>query len=246
MKDLYSFDHTVEEAEKTYTEVLGAYSAIFTRMGIGEKVRMQPADNGDIGGILSHEWLLHGTHGEGELDGKPAHEVGHTFLLGNRYTDDWVMGCYGIGTSRLLPAILDAVTCEVTGGEQIMLWPPAISPFTCVIIPSETVDHEPAALVIASALKDKELDCCIDDRMSRRLSWRIVDAEKTGYAWIVVLGISYQSAGEAEVMLRYVREGKLYRKRWFAPIEDVSRIICNESTYYIIYIHTTLQDTYLT
>jgi len=58
-----------------------------------------------------------------------------------------------------------------------------------------------------------------------------VDAEKTGHAWIVVLGKSYQLAGEAEVMLRYVSEGKLYRKRWFAPIQDVSRIICNECEY---------------
>jgi len=131
MKDLYSFDHTVEEAEKTYTAVLGAYSAIFTKMGIGEKVRMQPADNGDLGGILSHEWLLHGTHGEGELDGKPAHEVGHTFLLGNRYTDDWVMGCYGIGTSRLLPAILDAVRCIYEEAQHYDLNHSNINLFRC-------------------------------------------------------------------------------------------------------------------
>ncbi|KAI8882178.1 prolyl-tRNA synthetase [Backusella circina FSU 941] len=65
MKDLYSFDATVEDAYKTYEEVAGAYRNIFTRLGVPFVVA--EADSGNIGGSKSHEYHLISSVGEDTL-----------------------------------------------------------------------------------------------------------------------------------------------------------------------------------
>eukprot|EP00048_Salpingoeca_helianthica_P007345 m.109314 g.109314 ORF g.109314 m.109314 type:complete len:552 (-) comp14304_c0_seq2:775-2430(-) len=56
MKDLYTFDASVEGARQTYAAVCGAYSRIFARMGL--PVVRAEADTGNIGGEMSHEYHL--------------------------------------------------------------------------------------------------------------------------------------------------------------------------------------------
>ncbi|CAO3636479.1 unnamed protein product [Mucor hiemalis] len=65
MKDLYSFDSSVEKAYEAYDDVAGAYRNIFNRFGIPFVVA--EADSGNIGGSKSHEYHLISTVGEDTL-----------------------------------------------------------------------------------------------------------------------------------------------------------------------------------
>lgn len=65
MKDMYTFDETPRQAEKTYTEVQGAYERIFKDIGI--PVMMAEADSGAIGGDMSHEFHYLSDAGEDKV-----------------------------------------------------------------------------------------------------------------------------------------------------------------------------------
>ncbi|KAI1868707.1 uncharacterized protein JN550_006282 [Neoarthrinium moseri] len=62
MKDLYTFDATIESALQTYSEVRAAYSRLFDELKLPYLVA--EASSGDIGGDLSHEYHLPSTVGE--------------------------------------------------------------------------------------------------------------------------------------------------------------------------------------
>ncbi|PTU22571.1 hypothetical protein P175DRAFT_0453215, partial [Aspergillus ochraceoroseus IBT 24754] len=62
MKDLYTFDHNVEEALKTYESVRGAYTRLFNELKIPYLVAV--ADSGNMGGNLSHEFHFPSSKGE--------------------------------------------------------------------------------------------------------------------------------------------------------------------------------------
>lgn len=62
MKDAYSFHLSQECLEKTYADMYGAYSQIFTRLGL--KFRVVEADTGAIGGSKSHEFQVLADSGE--------------------------------------------------------------------------------------------------------------------------------------------------------------------------------------
>ena len=56
MKDLYTFDVTIEDARKTYEQVCGAYERIFARIGL--PVLKALADSGNIGSALIYVIVL--------------------------------------------------------------------------------------------------------------------------------------------------------------------------------------------
>lgn len=76
-------------------------------------------------------------------------EVGHTFLLGEKYSQPLhatflshegkpfaiQMGSYGLGLTRILAAAL-----EVLSTEQEMKWPAALAPFAVIILPPKVID----------------------------------------------------------------------------------------------------------
>lgn len=111
MMDAYSFDKDQESMEQRYGEVRNAYIRILNRLGLTH--RIETADSGEIGGSMSEEFIVDTSDGE--------IEVGHIFQLGTKYTNglgvqyagadnklhDVVMGCYGIGVSRLFQVIAD-------------------------------------------------------------------------------------------------------------------------------------------
>lgn len=63
MKDLYTFDHDVKSALKTYDEVRAAYAKIFIDE-LKLPILTAEASSGDMGGSLSHEYHLPSTAGE--------------------------------------------------------------------------------------------------------------------------------------------------------------------------------------
>ncbi|MCJ1404021.1 hypothetical protein MMC11_007245 [Xylographa trunciseda] len=65
MKDLYTFDHSSNDALQTYYEVRGAYSAFFDELKV--PYLTAEADSGSIGGDLSHEYHLPSPKGEDRI-----------------------------------------------------------------------------------------------------------------------------------------------------------------------------------
>ncbi len=117
--------------------------------------------------------------GRGLLSIQRGIEVGHIFLLGTKYSDAmqatfldetgkpkaFVMGCYGIGVTRLLGAAI-----EQNHDERGIIWPDALAPFTVVLCPIG-YDRSPAVRQATDTLHDElagaGIDVIVDDRGER-------------------------------------------------------------------------------
>ena len=127
-------------------------------------------------------------------------EVGHIFYFGDKYSKpmdasvdfngkkEFVkMGSYGIGVSRLVGAIIEALYDEK---KEIMKWPIQISPFHCVILPilnkndNSTIEQ---ANKIYNKLISKNIDTIIDDSEDS-LSAKIKKFNLIGIPYRIILG----------------------------------------------------------
>jgi prolyl-tRNA synthetase len=117
--------------------------------------------------------------GKGVLAIQRGIEVGHVFLLGTKYSaamnanfldetgkpQPLIMGCYGIGVTRILGAAI-----EQNHDERGIIWPDALAPFAVVICPigydrSDAVKQQ--ADVLHEQLKALGIDVLLDDRGER-------------------------------------------------------------------------------
>lgn len=147
--------------------------------------------------------------GKGPLAIQRGIEVGHVFLLGTKYSaamnatylDEngkpqlMVMGCYGIGVTRILGAAI-----EQNHDERGIVWPDAIAPFTVVLCP---IGYDRSAEVKAAAdrLHDELLalgvDVMLDDR-GERPGAMFADWELIGVPHRVVLSDRGLKDGKVE------------------------------------------------
>jgi prolyl-tRNA synthetase len=117
--------------------------------------------------------------GKGTLAIQRGIEVGHVFFLGTKYSKSMnctyldengkpqlmVMGCYGIGVTRLVGAAI-----EQNHDDKGIIWPDTIAPFTVVICPVGWNKSEPvrqAALDLYDKLIASGIDVILDDRDER-------------------------------------------------------------------------------
>jgi prolyl-tRNA synthetase len=117
--------------------------------------------------------------GKGTVSIQRGIEVGHIFLLGTKYSDamkatfldesgkpqSFVMGCYGIGVTRLLGASI-----EQNHDERGIIWPDALAPFTVVLCPigyERSPEVQRAADALHDALNALGVDVLVDDRGER-------------------------------------------------------------------------------
>lgn len=140
-------------------------------------------------------------------------EVGHIFKLGRKYSEPMqakvldedgkaatlTMGCYGIGVSRLVAAII-----EQHHDDLGIIWPSATAPFQVVVIPVNA--HRSDAVRKASEeiygqLTALGLEVLLDDRDSRP-GVRFADAELIGIPWRLVVGERGLGKGEVELIAR--------------------------------------------
>jgi prolyl-tRNA synthetase len=134
-------------------------------------------------------------------------EVGHVFRLGTKYTEKMkavfldhdgkeqaiIMGCYGIGVSRIMAAAV-----EQHHDAKGIIWPAPLSPYAAHLIPLS----EKPAVVEATARIEAELakagvDVLIDDRPDRP-GVKFNDADLLGISLHVVLGDKSLAQGEVE------------------------------------------------
>lgn len=146
---------------------------------------------------------------EGSLIEKRGMEVGHIFKLGTVYSegmgakfldDDgkekpFIMGCYGMGVSRMLAAIP-----EVNSDQDGMIWPISVAPFEVAVILLNRDDEAQcsAAMRLYEELQQAGVDVLLDER-DERPGVKFKDADLIGSPIQVVAG---RLAGEGKVEVR--------------------------------------------
>ncbi|WP_127585130.1 proline--tRNA ligase [Paenibacillus koleovorans] len=139
-------------------------------------------------------------------------EVGHVFKLGTRYSEKLgatvldragqtrtlVMGCYGIGVSRLLSAIV-----EQHHDPNGIAWPAAVAPFQVHLIQVSLKDEQQTALAesLYRQLREAGIDVLLDDR-DERPGVKFKDADLIGIPIRVTVG-KHAAEGLVEVKTRF-------------------------------------------
>ena len=136
--------------------------------------------------------------GKGTIKHAKGIEVGHIFKLGTKYSDSMklnfvdvdgvkkpvVMGCYGIGISRLIMAILEQHNLDLK-----VLWPSEVSPFKIHFIPMDkegSLGYEKGFEVYQSLL-NKGYEVLFDDR-NESAGVKFNDADLIGCKYRVISG----------------------------------------------------------
>lgn len=125
-------------------------------------------------------------------------EVGNIFQLGTKYsepmgatyTDEngenkpFIMGCYGIGITRTAAAAI-----EKHHDDFGIIWPLAIAPYHCVVIPVniQEEDQKNMALEIYKKLQEKGVEVVLDDR-NDRAGVKFKDADLIGFPFRITVG----------------------------------------------------------
>ena len=139
-------------------------------------------------------------------------EVGHVFKLGTKYTDAFravykndrleeqvmVMGCYGIGVSRTVQAVI-----EQSHDKDGIVWPASVAPFQVCISLLDPDKEEVAKIAsdLESALEAQGVDVIVDDR-AERPGVKFKDADLIGFPVRVVVGSKGLANGGVEVKRR--------------------------------------------
>ena len=150
--------------------------------------------------------------------GKPlkiqrAIEVGHVFKLGTKYSEKFnavyldeagarqlcVMGCYGIGVTRTLQAII-----EQSHDKDGVIWPLSVAPYTVCITPLGVAPGSPVFTVaekIYAELSAKGVDVILDDRDDRP-GVKFKDADLVGFPLRIAIGEKSLAKDEVEIKPR--------------------------------------------
>ena len=140
-----------------------------------------------------------------------AIEVGHVFKLGTKYSEKLnalfldehgkqhpcVMGCYGIGITRTLQAVIEQ--CNDKDG---IIWPLSVAPFQVCITPLGVAAGSPTmelAEKIYADLSARGVEVILDDR-DERPGVKFKDSELVGFP--LRLGIGEKSLARGEVELK--------------------------------------------
>ncbi|MEO6079922.1 MAG: proline--tRNA ligase [Steroidobacteraceae bacterium] len=155
--------------------------------------------------------------GTGKLVIRRGIEVGHIFQLGRKYSEAMkasvldpagkplipLMGCYGIGVTRVVAAAI-----EQNHDEKGIIWPEPIAPFTVLLV---TLNHDRSEAVrmladrLYAELGQAGIDVLYDDRDARP-GVKFADAELLGIPHCIVIGDRGIAAGRLEYRNRRTGE----------------------------------------
>ncbi|AMW16383.1 proline--tRNA ligase [Glaesserella parasuis] len=162
--------------------------------------------------------------GKGTLLIKRGIEVGHIFQLGTKYSEamkatvqgedgrpqTMIMGCYGIGVTRVVAAAI-----EQHHDERGIIWPTdAIAPFTVAVVPMNMHKSESVqtfAEDLYKTLRSQGIDVIFDDRKERP-GVMFADMELIGVPHMVVIGEKNLENGEIEYKNRRTGEKQMIAK----------------------------------
>jgi prolyl-tRNA synthetase len=150
--------------------------------------------------------------------GKPlkvqrAIEVGHVFKLGTKYSEALdaffldeagkrqpaIMGCYGIGVTRTLQAVI-----EQSHDNNGIIWPLSVAPYTVCITPLNVAPDSEVmkrAEKLYAELTQRGVDVILDDR-DERPGFKFKDSELVGFPIRIGIGEKSLAKGEVEIKPR--------------------------------------------
>ncbi len=169
--------------------------------------------------------------GTGTVDIKRGIEVGHIFQLGTKYSESMkakvlneqgkdqtmIMGCYGIGVSRVVAAAI-----EQNYDDAGIIWPPAIAPFQVALVPINMAKSEAvksACETLYQGLTDAGLEVLFMDEPKARLGAMLADVELIGIPHRVVIG----DRGLKEELVEY--KGRSDTDSQNIPLTDIQTFI---------------------
>ena len=136
-------------------------------------------------------------------------EVGHIFKLGLKYSQVMeanfsdisgklkpvVMGCYGIGVSRLISAVI-----EQNNDADGIIWPQEIAPFQIIILPLDVTNKAimQEALDLYKQATEAGFSVLLDDR-DERAGVKFKDADLIGIPYRITVGKRLLSEDKVEI-----------------------------------------------
>ena len=180
-----------------------------------------PGRDFKVAGTGDFRYARQGDKGPGDqlLRSRRGIEVGHIFYLGDKYSEKMgvyyldqkgkkqtvKMGCYGIGITRTVQAVV-----EQNHDESGIIWPWAIAPFTVHICLLDLRDQQTAetAKNLYESLWQKGVDVFLDDR-DEKAGVKFKDADLLGFPLRVNVGARDGKQGLVELVER--RTGKRER-----------------------------------
>ncbi len=148
----------------------------------------------------------------GMLEKVNAIEVGHIFKLGTKYSLSMganfldakgelkpvIMGCYGIGVSRLISAVI-----EQNNDKDGIIWPDELAPYKVIIMPLDVFDKNvmSAAAKAYAELQALNIEVLFDDR-DERAGIKFKDADLLGIPLQLVIGRNSVKDGLLELKIR--------------------------------------------
>ena len=151
-----------------------------------------------------------------KLKGARGIEVSQVFKLGTKYSEamgatfmdedgkekPFIMGCYGIGVTRSMAAVI-----EQRNDDNGMFWPVSIAPAEVIVVPLSVGDElvDPLARDIAAKLDAAGIEVMLDDR-DERAGVKFADADLIGWPYQGVIGKRGAKNGVVELKDRSTGE----------------------------------------
>ncbi len=171
--------------------------------------------------------------GNGRLTIARGIEVGHIFQLGTKYSEamnatvldengkaaTMIMGCYGIGVTRVVGAAI-----EQHHDDKGIAWPAAIAPFEVALLPMQmkkSAAVREAVEKLYAEMQAAGIEVLLDDR-DLRPGVMFADCELIGIPWRVVVGERGLKEGQVEVRARTADENQM------VPLDEVVEYLTGE------------------
>lgn len=168
----------------------------------------------------------------GTLRERRGIEVGHVFKLGTKYSEilgatyldadgqqqPCVMGCYGIGVSRTLQAVI-----EQSHDKDGIIWPISVAPYQVTVM-AVKADHDESRRVaeeLVDGLEKEGIEVLYDDR-DERPGFKFKDSDLLGIP--IRVGVGERSLAKGVVELKLRREGDVRE----VPVGDALNVVLHE------------------
>jgi prolyl-tRNA synthetase len=218
--------------------ISGANEKQFHLTGVQPGRDFNPALIGDLRQITSEDSC---PSCGGTLSTPEGIEVGHIFKLGTAYSEamkatfqdsegqekNFVMGCYGIGVSRVVAAAI-----EQNHDQNGIVFPLPLAPFQVILL-NLGVNNEDitrAAEQLYQDLQARGVEVLYDDRDERPGS-KFKDADLIGIPFRMTVGKTFEKEGNIEIRTR--RDGQTETVTFESAAEVLANMITTEMTTYI-------------
>lgn len=151
------------------------------------------------------------------LEKAKAIEGGNIFSLGAKYSEPLgafftdtngikqpaIMGCYGIGISRLM-----GIIAEINHDQKGIIWPRTVAPFSCHLLPLLSGKEEKDKMILESAqtlydnLQKNGIAVLYDDRDKKSAGEKFADADLLGIPVRAVLSLKTMENNKVELKMR--------------------------------------------